>query len=351
MSSSKKAAEFGWPGGDRPGELAFQFPVPDDIRHILLGCIRTAVANVPDDAPLLALTLPQGIVSRYMLVVPGGNWFVRVSAKILQPMLEQAVTGWLKSHGVSVNHVEIAGLTVRHEGRTYRVDLREIVNARHFDGSLRDLEGVSRELAKCHAAFRGFPGEWQVRRYSASRFGRLEAVGRSLHEGLTSGTWHRICQDADWAASRHAWFARMAKHWVPRLDLLPGAQCLHAQMHQANVLFRLDDQQPVLVDLEEAVQTFAPASWDMAYFVQRFCMADKPAENVLRDRLATIRKAYGQPVTGLAAMMQQTSWLSMAVLMDYFRQGIISPLSEYEKFVRLETQAREMAWLLEEYFE
>jgi hypothetical protein len=344
------AAEYGWPGGDCPGELSFHLPASEQARNALLPCIREALPNVPQDAPLLALTPPSGIVSRYKLVLPGESLFVRVSIKLVHPLLEQKITGWLKQKQVRVNHVEVAGLITWHEGRPYRIDLRQMLNARHFDGSLDDLRQVALTLSACHEALVDFPDETEVRRNTASRFIRLSEAGNRIRSALVSGRWRFICQDPAWASKHYSWLARMMREWNPRLDLLPSAQCLHAQMHQGNVLYDLENGRAILVDLEEAVQNLAPTSWDMAYLVQRFCLTDEPSEATLRQRLQIVREAYGRAVPDLVSMMQQTSWLSMAVLVDYLSKGIVSPLSEYDKFVRLETQAREHAAILEEYF-
>ena len=349
-TTSSIPAEYGWPGGDTPGEVAFSLPAPEAARRALLPCIRQVLPEVPEDAPLLALTPPNGIVSRYKLVLPERELFVRVSIKLVHPELEQEITGWLKRKGVAVNHVEVAGLLATHEGRVYRVDLREMLNARHFNGSLEDLRQVALSVAACHEALADFPQTNRVRQHTASRFERLAAAGRKINAALVSGRWEDICHEPGWAGGQHEWLARMMREWRPRLDLSPDAQCLHAQVHQGNVMYDLSDGRAILVDLEEAVQNLASCSWDMAYLVQRFCLHDDPEEGVLRARLAVVRNAYGRRVADLAGMMQQTSWLSMAVLVEYLGRGIVSPVAEYDKFVRLETQARERAAILEEYF-
>jgi hypothetical protein len=41
----------------------------------------------------------------------------------------------------------------------------------------------------------------------------------------------------------------------------------------------------------------------------------------------------------------------MAILVDCHQRGVVSPLDEYDKFVRLETQARELAPLLGGFFD
>ena len=132
----------------------------------------------------------------------------------------------------------------------------------------------------------------------------------------------------------------MAEEFTPLLDRVEGAQCLHGEVHCANVIF--DDGRAVLVDFEESVHTFAPPDWDLAFMVQRFCLEDRPAHAPARERVASMEEAYGSPLPPLAAMMRQTAWFSIAkivALRSFW--DIETPAPEHRKFVALEHQAQE----------
>lgn len=345
-SHSLKSAEYGWPGGDLPGELLFKHAVEPQAKSVLLSCLREVLPGMPEEVEMLALTKPAGIVSRYRLAWKGGDWFVRVSAKIIDAPLEQQITGWLVQHGVSVNHVVVAGLTTQYEGEVYRVDVRPFLHSRHFNGSDEDLHAVAVELRKCHDALATFPDVAEVARRSASRFEMLAGIGEQMREALDSGKWNFFCQDEAWSQQHATWLAEMMRSWRPRLDLEPSAQCLHAQVHQANVMFDLENGRAILVDFEEAVQTLAPPVWDIAYFVQRFALQEED-ERRIKNKLGIVRAGYGKESHGVSDMIQQTCWLSMAVLVSYFQQGIVSPLAEYDKFVRLQRQAWRLSSLID----
>jgi hypothetical protein len=45
-------------------------------------------------------------------------------------------------------------------------------------------------------------------------------------------------------------------------------------------------------------------------------------------------------------MMRQLAWMSIAAIADFLRQGIVASASEYDKFVRLEQQARTLIGVL-----
>jgi hypothetical protein len=240
---------------------------------------------------------------------------------------------------------------VAHGGLDLRADVRELLDARHFDDSLGDLRSLAAALAQCHRWLRDFPRAGESRVHAEKRFEHLASVRDAIPEAIAAGNWRFFCEDTGWAREHAGWLAAMARSYTPRLDLWEGAQCLHAQVHRANVLYSRAEGHPVLLDFEEAVQTFAPPSWDMAYFVQRFCLAQNPDAALLEKRLAAVREAYGSPVPRLAEMMQQTAWFSMAVLLDYQRRGIDNGVLEYQKFVRLEEQARRLEPLLRQHFD
>ena len=328
-------------GGRPAGELRFEYEVEPQLSAALEEAAGMA-------GPFRALTRPGGAAGRYVATGRDGReWFVRVSARWGEPELEQAITGYLRERGLAANHLEAAGLRLEWHGERLRVDVRERVRGRHFDGSVEDLRALARTLADCHALLRGFPEAARVRELAARRFTRIDESRARMKEELARGNFGFFCQDESWARAHAEWLGGLVAGFQARCDLLPGSQCLHGQIHQANVLYAPG---PVLVDWEEAVQTYAPVQWDLAYFVQRFCLHDQPAQPVARTRLEAVRDAYGAPLGDLHGMMRHVAWLSAVILVGYRQAGIESPVAEYAKFVRLEEQAREMKGILEEFF-
>jgi hypothetical protein len=341
---SPRNAEFGWPGGDRPGELRFEHEVEPSLSASLGNLLESEIGGC---AQVRALAKPDGAIGRYAVTgLDGREWFVRVSARWGEPRLEQAITAFLLASRIPVNHLVAAGLSLAWRGDRLRVDIRERLRGRHFDGSTRDLQSLTWTLADCHAKLREFPEAPRIRELAAARFARLEEIRSRMKTELARENYAFFCQDPSWARVHAQWLATLVDSFHPRCDLLPQSQCLHGQIHQANVLYAPG---PVLVDWEEAVQTFAPVQWDLAYFVQRFCLHDSPSRDLARARLATIREAYAAPLGDLCGMMRHVAWLSMVILVGYHQAGIQSPLGEYDKFVRLEEQARDLNPLLEEF--
>lgn len=341
----ERTAEFAWPGGDRPGRLEFSHPVPEELQHALLDRLAELRQHAPSPADrVTALMPPKGPLGRFRVMQRDRELFVRVSARWAHPQLEQALSGFLAAHGIAVNHLEVAGAEFGYGGKSYRLDVRPLLAARHFDGSLEDIRSLALSLRSCHAVLRDFPAEGQVRTLAEERFGRLQQVVIAMRELVAGEQWERLSRDPHWGARHADWLRQMVAEADLRFDLEPGAQCLHAQVHRGNVLYRLNDNAPVLLDFEDAVHTFAAPLWDTAHLVQRFCLHDAPPPETLAGRLATVREAYGAPVADLSLMMRRIAWFSMAILVgDHLYDGASAPPAEYDKFVFLETQARSYA--------
>jgi hypothetical protein len=342
-----RTAEFAWPGGDVPGQIEFRHAVPAPLLLTILQRLGELLGSeVGANAEISAMAPPNGAIGRYRVAANGKAWFVRISGRWAEPKLEQAMSFFLRDQGVPVNVLVVAGETFEADGYALRFDVRPLLSARHFNGSLRDLEETAAALGKCHRALVDFPGAPEIRRLSAARFGRLAETLERMKACLARQDWPAFAQDAQWAETRQAWLAEMLAEFNPRFDQDAGAQALHAQIHRGNVLF-LEDGSPVLVDLEEAVHTFAPREWDVAHMVQRFCLHDAPSAELLAERLALVTRYYGEPFHGLARMMRRIAWLSIAILVqDHLLDDAGAPTAEYEKFTRFEQQARDLERLL-----
>ncbi len=338
-----RTAEFAWPGGDAPGRIEFNHPVRAELKERILQRLSEVMpGQSAAGAEIRAMAPPNGSIGRYGVSTPTGEWFVRISGRWAEPKLEQALSRFLRDSGVPVNALEVAGETFEADGYALRFDVRRLLSARHFDGSLEDLSQIAAALGKCHQALVHFPRAEEVRQLSAARFARLAETLSHMGELLRREDWGAFAKDPEWAKSRRDWLTTMLAEFNPRFDEDEGAQTLHAQIHRGNVVF-LADGSPVLVDLEEAVHTYAPPEWDIAHLVQRFCLFDSPSPEVLSERLSTIAKSYGAPYHGLAKMMRRIAWLSIAILVqDHLVDDAGAPTSEYEKFTRLEQQAREL---------
>lgn len=331
-------AEIGWPTGDAPGELRFGFAVPTDVSRAL-----AAIVPGTDGADWCALAETEGPAGRFRVVAGNRSLFVRVSGDWGEPELERELTGHLQACGVEVNGFIAAGLSLDWDGRKFRVDARPfLTGARHFSGSLDDLRLLANTLRRCHDALKGYEGRCAIKARAETRYVHLGAVRDFIGAAVQRREWSAFHELAEWAEANGAWLCAMADGYDARLDLLPGAQCLHGEIHRANVIFTGEPPAAVLIDFEESVRHFAPPAWDLGYFVQRFCLHDDPAPSNLRERLSAVEEGYGSPLPEIGGFMRTAAWFATAIIVDLcVRERVLKPLAECDKFVRLERQGRE----------
>ncbi|MBI5628283.1 MAG: phosphotransferase [Candidatus Rokubacteria bacterium] len=319
---------------------------------MVIKAVRDALAPVffpaaAANARYHALQPSDGPAGRYRLSTSQGEWFVRVTTRQGRSALEKTLTDFLAERGVSVNPLVLAGRSLLWEGREYFIDVRPFIDGRHFNGSSEDLRRLAGTLSACHRALAAFPKAEEIRLAAKDRAARHEAIRMSIAESVERGRFDVFAELAVWATGHREWLVEMAARFNPSFDEMPGAQCVHGEIHEGNALFRNRDGAAVLVDFEESIHLFAPPAWDLAFLVQRFCLRDQPALPEARRRVALVAEGYGQPLPGLATMMRQAAWFTMATILDLrARHGIATPEDECGKFVRLERQALAYAEVL-----
>lgn len=334
-------AEFAWPDGDRPGRLEFSQELPALITSAMSEVLSSYFPPADcAEARFHALCRPDGPIGRYRLDTREGSWFVRVSSRFGNPEIEKIMTDHLVNRGVSVCPLLVAGKTWCWDGRVFRIDVRPIVEGRHFNGSMEDLRSLAVTLSACHRVLRDFPLAHKVRAAAAVRYQRLGRVCERIAGALKSGEFDLFAEHAAWVATHRDWLAEMVDKFDPHLNEHPDAQCVHGEVHPGNVLFHDSNGAAVLVDFEESTHLFMPPTWDLAFLVQRFCLRDKPSPAVALERLAVIAEGYGGSLPKLAPMMRQAAWFTLATILDIrSTQGVVTPIAEYDKFVELERQA------------
>lgn len=330
-------AEMAWPTGDRPGAVTFAHSVAAPIARAILA-VAAPVIGEADPASLAALHPSDNPVGRYRITSRTGAYFVRVSSRQGDARTEMAIMRWLDHAGVAVNLPLAAGLPLVWQGRTLRLDVRPLMIGRHFDGSAANLAAIAETVRHCHAALARFPEAETVR-----------AAARRRHDGLIEAHQHVATmlaghlapaalglEDA-WVEENRAWLAGLVESFpAPPYDR-PGAQCVHGELHQGNVM--ICDGRPVLHDFEESVHLFAPSAWDLAYLVQRMCLYDQPDGPLLRHRLSLVANAYGASLTGVPAAMREVAWTNFCVIVrGFLDSGIRTPTWEMDKFIRLHAQ-------------
>ena len=340
MSVSK--AEFAWPGGDRPGNVDFRYELPPSVPEAITRALAPSFPPVrATGARYQALRPPVGPVGRYKLSTPDdGSWFIRVSSRSGNPALEKVITNYLAGRGVNVNPLLVAGETLQWEEQVFRIDVRPLIEGRHFNRSTADVHVLAATLSSCHRALMSFPRAGEIRAAAVARSDHLGSICDRISDAVKRNHFELFCEHASWAAAHSSWLAKMVEQFDSCLHKRAGAQCLHGEIHPGNVIFRVDNGQAILVDFEESAHLFGPPAWDLAFLVQRFCLRDDPSPSVALQRLEVVSSEYGSSLSRLSHMMRQIAWFSIATAVDLrLSNRIVALVSEFDKFVRLEQQA------------
>ncbi|MGA9754894.1 MAG: aminoglycoside phosphotransferase family protein [Desulfobaccales bacterium] len=340
-----RQAELAWPGGDTPGKLRFKGKVADYAAEIIIKALRGVFPDTQiDDHQITALQPTSDIPGRYRFSCKSGDWFVRISARLGHPELEKSVIDHLSASGLTVNPI-VAFQLVELDGQQFRLDVRPFLRGRHFNGSLDDIARVACHLRMVHRALANFEGAGQIHQIASHQYEGLAGIKDRMAHCLARGNFDFFAEHAEWAREQARWLRDLVEMFDPRLQFSPLAQCIHGEVHPGNVIFSQEGE-VVLVDFEESVHHFTSPLWDLTFLVQRFCLGDDPEEALLRERLSVVAEQYGTSLQGLSLMMRQIAWYSVAMLLHYRLNHVVSPRSEWDKFVRLERQARTLEHIL-----
>lgn len=333
-----KAVELAWPGGDVPGGQAFSFQVVGQRAQSILRALQDLGIPPGESPEISSLDSGQALAGRYHVRFADRTLFLRISTRLGAPDLEQALLAHLASAKVPVNPILASGWC-REQGERLRADIRPFIAGRHFDGSIKDIQALAETLGLLHRTLATLPEGRRIQEISASRYAHFQAMRDRIAADLDAGRTEIFKEHEPWAMEHLDLIARMVRGLEPRFDLLEGAQCLHGEVHPANVIFRRNVA--MLIDFEESVHTQAPPSYDLAFLVQRFLLRDQPDRETLNQRLGAAEESYGASFPPLTKMMQQISRLSLVFIIHARAyENMATPLSEYRKFIALEQQAR-----------
>jgi thiamine kinase-like enzyme len=340
-----RQAELAWPGGDTPGKLRFESKVTDYAAEVIIKALSGFFADMQTDTyKVTALQPSSDLPGRYRFYCKSGDWYIRISARLGHPELEKGVIDHLSASGLKVNPI-VAFQVFEMDRQQLRLDVRPFLHGRHFNGSLDDIARVAGHLRLVHRALAKFEWAERIQRIASHHYEELAEIKDNMAHCLARGNFDFFAEQAEWAREQAGWLRNLAERFDPWLQRLPSAQCIHGEVHPGNVIFSQEGE-AVLVDFEESVHHFTSPFWDLAFLVQRFGLGDAPEETLLKERLAVIAEHYGTSLQGLSWMMRQIAWYSVSMLLSYSLNQVVSPRSEYDKFVRLERQARTLEHIL-----
>src|SRR5581483_4875419 len=191
-----RPAEYGWAGGDQPGELVFAHAAPQIVAEKITEIIQRMAQGKVDVRALAESKTPAG---RYCAETKEQAFFVKVSARPGEPSLEKAITKFVEAHEIAVAPLLIAGETLVSKHFSYRIDVQPFIPGTHFSGSLDELAIVADALRKCYDALREFPEALQVRAIASARYASLAMVRDKIADAMKRDDFSIFAEQENWA--------------------------------------------------------------------------------------------------------------------------------------------------------
>ena len=333
-----RAMEYGWPGGDRVGDISFKHPVNREISDKIIACVHSTLECT---CPIMGLHPSKEAAGSYKL----GDKFIRVSSRCEGFDLEKDILRYLKEDGVPVNEIFAGNFIFEWKGVDYRVDIRPFLQGHHFQGDNEELALLSKTLRILHHSLMNFTREDEVQSNQKALALHQDDIVQLTNSSLKNNDYGMFYERAPWIQKRKEWLLEVINDYSPHFQERDLAQCIHGQVHPGNVIF--NNEKATLLDLETAARIYAPPSWDLAYFVQRFCMYDGTSPSMLANRLEVVQEGYGEKLPPLTRIMRDASIFSIISAIGYrLKDGVLVPESEFEKFHHMERQALSMESVL-----
>lgn len=223
----------------------------------------------------------------------------------------------------------------------HKLHVYPLVHGRFAQPTMSDCYRVGVAIARLHRALADVPRAAEVRAAAGARQAHLMSVAEAIADGRLN------------PGPRPAELANIARfRWDTGED---DAQPLHGDLNAGNLLL-VDEGTDVIVDFEDSVHSCGPVEADVAFAIERFCIAPAPDEassvTLSRALVAGYRSAGGQPVFErpgeLAAALRAANWRALMVLGALAARGETRPVTEWEKFFDLWSQVERRRGLLAE---
>ena len=317
------------------------------------GSFRPACGPVPTEIGLalgmtgrvLARSTASGQAERFYQFFPASDHpplFLKiVDEQRLATQLEaDRIATWLDDRGVPVNRM-LAGFPRPLTGGRYLLG-SELIDGLPAGKDASILPKLGRVLAQTHRHLRALPWADRVRETS-------EARDRAFRQNRDS-ILHRSRLDAGLRSVMRADGTDLPAEY---------AQVLHGDLNLGNVLFRPDDQGPVLLDFEDAVHNSHSVSVDLAMVIERFILVRQLDDAQALAASAQLLSGYREisdpvwPSLGLAGVLRALSIRALVLLnMDAASADRQAPnrqesnRREQDKFIRLFRQTDRRSKLL-----
>ena len=273
----------------------------------------------------------------------GPSYFLKVLPNAYLPgqTRAEAIARALKRAGISVN-AALDGFP-KPWGTGHHVFAYAFVNARFAEQACGgDLRQLGAGVAGLHRAMKHLDQAGPICLQAEARCKHVGALRTALADGALSAPYP--------AAQLRALLEPDYTHLLFSAD----GQVLHGDLNYGNAIFPVGDGRPVILDFEDAVQSYGTPRIDLALVLERFVLVQTGDDEQARRLGTAFLAAYLEQMpdeSGNAAVPLQHILIGMAqrsicLLAEIARAGLRVADDEWEKFRFLHHQARARASLL-----
>lgn len=272
----------------------------------------------------------------YYRSISSDSAFIKVLPSVNSETLINAekISSWLYHSGLSINHSR-AGFPKKIEGHDLWIFAYDYIDYDFSSGSVDQLYFIGKELGRMHRLLKEYPDRENVRVRGVKKNQFLLEQIKKVRMGAAGLNFPKSAIEL---------IQKTGESEYQMLTL--SAQMIHGDMNYGNVLFNKVNNQPVIIDFEDATASWLSPLYDLAFVIQRFVLLDK-----IKDRFelaSALIKGYAsqnkvveskQP-NALFIMIKMISIRSLLVLSSLPDEEQIMYSDEVEKFIDLYRQAQ-----------
>ena len=288
----------------------------------------------------------QDLVGYYRVLGPE-NAFVKVlwNHHCGSHLVAEKIACWLKVSGIDTSCVR-SGFPKRLDAYDAQIFVYDYINYDFASADPTQLRAIGQSLGMMHSLFKTYPDWAQIKLNGLAK-------NRTLRHRLTT------IQKERWECKALMAVTDILQQVnVADIDLLEdGAQMVHGDMNNGNVLIDRTTKRPVVIDFEDAATSWLSPLYDVAFIIQRFIFTKTNLcnQNLLESFIQGYRQENRIQASKRSDILYQIykmiSIRSMLVLSQISDEQQADYVDEYKKFVWLYNDAECKAMLLNDAYE
>ncbi len=247
----------------------------------------------------------------------------------------EKIASWLHHVGLSVNCVRdgFPKKIVEHSSWIFAYDY---IDYKFSNTSKEELFSIGKEIGHMHRLMKEYPDRENVRMRGAKK-------NQILFEQLNKVKLDRVSLNFSESAIKLIKETSDSDYQLLTL----GAQMIHGDMNYGNVLFNKVNNQPIIIDFEDATTAWLSPLYDLAFVIQRFILLHghkdsyELASALIRGYKSQNTLSKTRKLNTLFIMIKMISIRSLLILSMLPKEEQMLYLDEVDKFVYLYGKAHD----------